>query len=285
MLFILTASAFALPQTAINIEYSAGKTQFDFYRLADFSEQSGLSLTDEFSKYTDSIAFLDSLGSLDADKSRMLATTLEAVVLRDGVSPTYTALSDQNGKLSIGDIQKGVYLVIGQISRDGQFVYTPSPLIVSVPTRDINGQLQYSVSIIHNKVQKEELSDSPVKYKVIKVWKDSGTQKYRPTTLDVSLFKDGAHVQTVTLNAANNWSYEWTDLESGAHWTVVEKKVPEKYTMAVDKEQTSFYITNTYDTPPPPKLPSTGQLWWPIPPLVIVGAVSILLGLLRTKEV
>ena len=53
MLFILTASAFALPQTAISIEYSAGKTQFDFYRLADFSEQSGLSLTDEFSKYTD----------------------------------------------------------------------------------------------------------------------------------------------------------------------------------------------------------------------------------------
>jgi LPXTG-motif cell wall-anchored protein len=39
-------------------------------------------------------------------------------------------------------------------------------------------------------------------------------------------------------------------------------------------------------TPPPekPKLPQTGQLWWPIPMLVCAGLLLIIIGLLRRRR-
>lgn len=286
MLILLAVSAFATGQPTVSIEYSAGKTRFDFYRLADFSKEDGITLTKIFSGYKNELPSLDSLGSLDAEQSRILASTAEAVVIRDNITPVYSQSSDDMGKLSLTGIEKGVYLVVGQKSSDGQYVYTPSPLIVSVPYYDIHGNLQYNVSIAHNKLEKEEITETYVKYKVVKLWKDSGSKKSRPTEIDVLLYKNSEHVQTVTLNAGNNWSYEWTALDNGDYWAVIEKKVPVNYVMSVEKEQTCFYVTNTYKGPPPPdRLPSTGQLWWPVPLLIILGMISLMLGLSKGREV
>lgn len=286
LLVMLTVSASAYGQPGISLNYSAGSTRFDFYLLADFSEQNKPSLTDTFLQYKDSLPFIDSLNELTANQSRILAYTAVSIVIRDGITPMYTQQSDSNGGLSIPGIEKGVYLVIGQQSNDGKYVYTPSPLIVSVPCYDIYGNLQHNVNIIHNKVEKEEISDMPVDYKVVKQWKDSGTEKYRPEYIEVSLFKNSKYVQTVKLSAENNWCYQWTALSNGDYWTAVEKVVPSKYIMSIEKEQTCFYITNTYsEPPPPPKLPPTGQLWWPVPLLIVIGILSIALAFAKREEV
>ncbi len=53
------------------------------------------------------------------------------------------------------------------------------------------------------------------------------------------------------------------------------------------KDGKIFTITNTCnrpDTPKGGKLPQTGQLWWPVPVLLLAGLVLVIVGLLRRKE-
>ena len=50
-------------------------------------------------------------------------------------------------------------------------------------------------------------------------------------------------------------------------------------------------FTNVYDrkdgsspTPPPEKIPQTGQLWWPVPLLAILGVVMLIVGIILRKR-
>ena len=97
--------------------------------------------------------------------------------------------------------------------------------------------------------------------------------------------QDGKSYETVTLNQENSWNYTWEDLEAGHEWKVVEQTVPSGYTMTSTQEGKRFIITNTYKKPGTTvptgggsKLPQTGQLWWPVPILVILGILAILVG-------
>jgi hypothetical protein len=81
---------------------------------------------------------------------------------------------------------------------------------------------------------------------------------------------------------------------------VVEQNVPTGYTVTTVQEGTTFVVTNTYTppaspTPPdtpgntptntPPgtpnsntKLPQTGQLWWPVTIMALLGLTLFVLG-------
>jgi len=48
---------------------------------------------------------------------------------------------------------------------------------------------------------------------VQKVWKDDGQESGRPDEITVAPLKDGEVKGEVTLNADNNWRYEWKDLD------------------------------------------------------------------------
>lgn len=120
---------------------------------------------------------------------------------------------------------------------------------------------------------------------VKKVWDDQGHERNRPAGIEVRLLRDGQDCDTVVLSGSNNWSYTWSDLEEGHDWTVKEKYVPEGYRSVVTQNGGGFTITNVYAPPAPvaPKLPQTGQLWWPIPVLVGVGLMCWLIGFLLWK--
>mgnify|MGYP003297398311 CR=1 FL=1 len=64
---MLTLTVFATEQPAVCIKYSAGETRFDFYRLADFSEKKGLTVTETFSNYKKTIPLLKDIEKLDAE--------------------------------------------------------------------------------------------------------------------------------------------------------------------------------------------------------------------------
>ncbi len=102
---------------------------------------------------------------------------------------------------------------------------------------------------------------------VTKLWSgdDSST---RPKSVDVTLYRDGSAYATVTLNAANNWSYAWAGLGDGYTWTVRETSVPAGYTAAVTQSGYTFTVTNTYHGD---KTPQTGLIQWPIPVLCLVA--------------
>ena len=67
----------------------------------------------------------------------------------------------------------------------------------------------------------------------------------RPQEITVQLLRDGAVEDTVTLNAANSWRHEWTDLSARYAWTVVETDIPVGYTVKNELQGITFTVTNT----------------------------------------
>jgi len=91
---------------------------------------------------------------------------------------------------------------------------------------------------------------------VMKVWEDNDNQSgARPTSIDVQLYANGtAEGNPVTLDAANDWSYTWSNLPekqggSVIDYIVKEVNVPAGYEASYDEETEGLTtITNYYLT-------------------------------------
>lgn len=274
---------------SLALECKIGKGSYSLYRVADFSETGGFKLEKPFSDYQVQLEGLDNEGW------RALAETLAGYVGRDGLQPLDKKETDEQGHLKWEDLQRGLYLVLGEKVKDEQYVYTPMPSLVTVPNRSEEGSWNYNV-VIRPKYNKEETQqDGKTDYTVIKIWKDKQNKKVRPEKIQVQLLQDGKIYNTVELSEKNNWKYTWKQLHTGFQWTVVEKEVPPNYTVTSTQEKTSFVIKNTYVAPGEnggtggsggsgkPGLPQTGQLWWPVPILTVLGFLLFVIGLRKSK--
>lgn len=276
VLLIMPVSVCAEQQTSLTIHYAAGKCTFDFYKVADIQEN-GYVLASPFDEYTSTTSSLDNFEKLTADESRILASTLDALVARDAVTPVYTATTNENGELIWNGLNKGVYLIIGEKTQDETFIYSPAPIIISVSDEN--------VVIEHTKLEKDELAKG-TDYRVLKIWNDDDNKDNRPDFITIELLQNGKTYDTVILSDDNNWSYIWEDLPADYDWKAVEKAVPDGYEMAVEKEDNTFVIKNTYTEKPSTdtNLPNTGQLWWPVPVFAMLGAVLLVYGIIKRKN-
>lgn len=255
-----------------------------------------------------------------------------------------TAITDDNGVANFTGLADGTYLLIGDAVTLGDKLLRPEMALVTLPSgtdREVDIFPKFSLT---------EKKDS-VEYKLLKVWDDEKNPDVRPTSIQVDLYRNGEKKETVTLNAACNWRYSWTDTDDSALWAMIEQ-IPEHYSAEYRIEGYNFYIENIAEaaptepdptepdptdptepdpteptstdptepeetkptepaptdptepeetkptepettepaptkpseTPPKPVLPQTGQLWWPVPVLVLAGLALILVGLLRRKE-
>ena len=281
---------------SLTVSYADGKTalsgaQFDMYLIATVDENGELTATGAFSSFP-----VDIRGR-DDDAWNEVASTLEGYILRDKIAPTDSAKTNAQGLASFPNAQArltaGLYLVRGQQHRQSGTIYEAATFLVMLPGLDraANAWL-YDVTVsakFTSRPVPTAIPDASTR-KVLKVWKDSGHETSRPKEVVVQLIRDSVVVDTVTLNAANNWRYTWKNLPSGHKWTVVEKEL-EGYTVTVKQEGITFVVTNTYgeadlpeDTPPKPPLIQTGQLWWPVPALLAGGLLLIVFGLIRRKN-
>ena len=105
---------------------------------------------------------------------------------------------------------------------------------------------------------------------VRKVWNDNGFG--RPEFVTVTLYNGERAVDTVTLSAANGWSYTWRNLAEYDSWQIVERNIPQGYVPYYSARYGTVTITNTAT------LIQTGQLNWPIWVLGGAGLVLILGG-------
>lgn len=80
---------------------------------------------------------------------------------------------------------------------------------------------------------------------VKKVWKNDKVSS-RPNGVSVQLYRNGsAYGELVRLDASNNWTYTWDDLDSAYKWTVNEPSVPSGYTKSLKNNGTTWTITNS----------------------------------------
>lgn len=285
--------------TSLTIHYKYGQATFTFYKVADFSETGIFQLVEPFAGYKETVTDLDRLEELNAEEWRALAITLDSCVSSDNsIKQIYQGQTDEVGTMVWNNLEKGMYLIVGEMTQDEQKIYKPTPTLVTVPGRDAQGAWNLQVVVEHDKAEVEEIPEATQEYNVLKVWKDTGYEKKRPKEIEVTLLKDGAVYDKVILNKENNWEYCWEDLEAGHEWKVDEVTVPAGYKKSIEKNCQQYVITNTYQTPKTPssptnsassggggssKLPQTGQLWWPVPLLAVLGIAAFMIGWVRRK--
>ena len=117
-------------------------------------------------------------------------------------------------------------------------------------------------------------------YEVEKQWLDEDHSEYRPDFIEIELYCDGEYDSTVILSDENDWYYSWIDHEP-REWMVVERDVPENYTVFIEEEDGIFIITNcTTIVTPVDRSPKTGVNYNIAPGLYILDALAVLLVLL-----
>ncbi|TPF95998.1 hypothetical protein EP30_09740 [Bifidobacterium sp. UTCIF-39] len=254
---------------SITVDYAnagapiAGAT-VNLYHVADWAPNSDRNTFTPISPFSDSGKYpldwllLNSGGSVDY---QWFATTLVGLIERNKPSAAATATTDANGGARFSGLPKGLYLVLIDAYDDGSITCGPSYVLVALPSKPVDDADATTMDVTLE--PKNDCEATPpaetVKRKVVKVWKGDSAAN-RPGKIVVQLLQDGTVIDEVELNASNNWTHEWNDLPVGHDYQVVEKTVPDGYTVLTDRENDVVTITNTYTPPTTPPSNNTPLL-------------------------
>lgn len=229
------------------------------------------------------------------EESITTAPNAYAYMLKHELEPVASLQTDEQGRVVFSDLEDGTYLLVGSAHRVGEQVCQIDMSLLKLPLADGSANVVVDT--------KYELKDEvPVtEYRVIVIWLDAKTRAAHPDSVEIHRYRNGEIFDTITVGTTENWQYRWEETDPAAEWAVVEE-VPAGYTVSYEREGNTFLIynqpeeeeptdptetdpTETKPTEPDgPKLPQTGQLWWPVPVLAILGMVLVMLGWLRRKE-
>ena len=287
-------------QIGLTVKCNVKNTEISLYQITDDVERGSYRLVEPFHTYKSKVKGLDKLDSLNSEEFRTLANTLEDYVIADKIKPISSKKLTEGDSLVWNNLSKGLYLIVGTQTKDEKYIYTPSPMLVAIPKVSASGEKDYHPIIKFNKFEKEEV-EKPKALEVIKIWKDKGYKEKRPKEVTIELLRDGKKYEVVKLNAKNNWKYQWSNLSADYQWTVVEKGISDDYKVEYSKSGNKVYVINYYKEPEktnkpnepekpkpsnPPKaekLPQTGQMWWPVPILMVTGILFWLIGWTKSK--
>ena len=290
LLFPVAASATGeidvTAETSLTITAVYGQTpiegmEFSAYRVATVDEVGELTVTEAFADYKEA---LDIRGKNDAAWQQLASELERAIVMDPAILPEATAKADSSGKAAFDELSMGLYLVMSEGKELEGYVYTTSSFFVMLPTQNPqNNTWTYDVAVNAKPVQ------NPVRanYKVIKIWKDDCHKTQRPASITVKLLRDGTEYESVKLPHNGAWSYEWKDLDVNHKWTVTEVQQTGYAKPEIKQEGNTFTITNTCNKTSYSfqlKLPQTGQLWWPVPVLLMAGMLFVIVGLFRRRR-
>lgn len=264
---------------SLTLSCSHENVPFYLYYVASIDEYGELGVNSSFSDFNVNIT-----GKND-EAWNELALTLAGYVDQEQMTPAASKKTDVNGEVTFPSLNQGLYLICSEKVSSNGMIYQTSPSMVLLPSLDeINNDWVYDVNV---NPKGEEIEDTNTSIKVQKVWKDSGNENKRPSSIMVQLYKDGEIYDSITLSEENNWQHIWENCSTKSNYTLVEQKL-DSYTVQVSKEGITYLITNTYKTVTPSvpnkNIPFTGQLWWPVLILITLGLFFILIGLIRRRQ-
>ena len=257
--------------------------EFRLFRVGEISKDFTLSLSGAYKKYP---VVVDGLDDVQFQKA---ADTLEGYVTLDGHKPMKVVTTNRDGQAKVEKLSAGLYLMTGvPVKTDAGSYIVENQLIILPYAENTAEEWIYDLTITP-KAEFVPVTTEPLKLQVIKIWDDKASGGiHRPKEVTVHLLRDGEKFETVVLNEATSWRHEWTDLDPAYNWSVTED-VPVDYTVTITLEGFRFIVTNTCKKPPPPTptpppIPQTGQLWWPVPVLLLLGGCLVAMGLVWRKD-
>lgn len=272
---------------SLELDYSSNGHGFsgleiEIYRVAEINPNGTYRLIDPFD------GFPVKIQSITSQKEwRDAANTLAAYITADRISPTAKKQTDNSGKVKFTDLATGIYLVMGVSAETEDKIYRFENFCVFLPRPQPDGTQNYHLqakpksSVIPKPEEPED-----VKYQVVKLWKDAGSRNQRPVRISVEILKNGILQDTVILNSENNWTHIWYAPEGDDIWTVVEKDVPDAYTVVITENDNVFTITNTRPAPPglPPKTGDTFPLRSWLAVMSLSGILLMICGILQKRK-
>lgn len=236
------------------------------YKVASGNPYTGeAELTDAFSGYGYKVSDYIDRPSAVIDSTDKDGKTIDDKIAADKPSPAASGTSDANGEIRFDGLGEGVYYLMqtneGSDWDDLGYSAEVSSSIVSVPYRENDGSYTYEVNCSAKcRIVRD---DGHTDIMVEKHWQDDNDRSgLRPAKIEVGLYDGDKLIDTVWLEAANNWQYVWENLDEEKDWQVEEISVPAGYESDVEQEDTSFVITNslTDGNPPPGRSgPKTGD--------------------------
>ena len=235
----------------------------ELYRIASVSENFIYTLAPEFESTGVSLN-----GAVSKSEWTEIRTTLENYIATESILPVKVGFTDNKGIVKFDDLEPGMYFTSAICTTKDDIMYCFASVLTSLPNLK-DGKPIYEVNV-SAKSDKIETTDGKIKYKVSKLWKDTGLEVFRPKEIEVRIYKDKVLKETVVLNEDNNWFYTWNGDNDGSVWSVAEVDTTGMYFVTVEKRVNSFVIINRHEsyTPPgdsdSPEPPSGGN----VPPSV-----------------
>lgn len=274
---------------SLTLEYSANGQGFDgleihIYRVAEAFSDGTFELINPYSTYPIKIH-----GITSQKEWKDVAYTLTSYLNADQVEADQTGKTDGNGKITFEKLKTGIYLIDRVTTKNSKGMYTFESFLLYLPMPTGEGEYEYQVSAKPKFVFEEKEIDGTAT--VLKLWKDDGKESQRPDAVTVDILQDGNLWKSIVLNEDNDWFYSWKIPEGSGQWSVVEKNVPEAYTVTTSANGVSFVIVNTRtdENPGEIELPQTGDtapMWLYIGAMSVSGLILIILSVsgLRGKN-
>ena len=278
-------------ECSLTVSYCCGETAFsgvevELYRIAEVSADFKYTLVQPFKA---SGLILD--GIQTASEWNVVRSTLEAHILANKISPEFTSVTNEDGQVSFESLKTGMYLaIVNQVEQD-DLHYRFDSALIALPGLGPDGCWQYQISVnAKGEVLPPVDPDEEVELKVLKLWKGNEDRNDRPKSIEVEIFCDGNSYKTVILSEENHWAYSWSAKDDGSSWTVVERNVPQGYTMTVEERQSTFVLTNTWtptspdDPGKPPQTGDTSNIMLYVLLMIGSGSMLIILGITGKKS-
>lgn len=249
--------------------------EIELYCVAVASEDYEFTASDKFSAYSMKVDKLKSQAEWDA-----LTSTALGYIEADGIEPSYTRVTNENGVVKFSGLKCGTYIVRWSGNKTEDDVSGFPPYMIALPYLDGDGKPVYDIDAFP---KPGEAAEKYTDYKVVKYWKDENANASRPEVL-IDIYKNNQPYSSVRLNAENNWCYTWTSNETDT-WNVVERNVPKGYTVTAEQKGNVFTVTNFRDSQG--KTPQTGVNDSNIILIAIIavaGLAVLLIGLIGRRR-
>lgn len=210
----------------------AGQIEIKLYYIASVTPEYQFTVSDALSGCA-----IDINGIQSTEEWNSIMQTADAYITANAVEPMLTLHTNADGTAQAADLPQGIYYAVPSGSDPS---YSIPPYMLSLPALADNGTWVYDV----HSLPKTKTPEPPAgtELKIVKHWKDGGSAK-RPASVTVDIYRDGALYETVTLNSACSWCYQWHS-DTPHEWKAVEKNVPKDYTVRIEKDADTIVVTN-----------------------------------------